>query len=191
MCPPPADWPLELDAPLQTFDGPDAQSGPQDQVGMDEFIAKETSAARRGALPNSSAYLNPLEPKFHGIFGKDCPIFRLHGSVPHKVPYIQFFFPVNIFGMWFLKFKFDDRFARLYIKTFAPLRKASCSALTWQPAAWTYRKSTGFYSTTRPARPRTMCIESVERRASASKELRYSSCCLPRLHTWPYWRRMG
>ena len=82
-----ADWPLELDAPMQTFDGEDAQSGLQDQVGMDEFIAKETSAARRGALPNSSAFLNPLEPKFHGIFGKNCPIFRLHGSVPHKVPF--------------------------------------------------------------------------------------------------------
>ena len=84
-----------------------------------------------------------------------------------------------------------DRFARRYIGTSAPLRKASCSALTWQPAAWTYRKWTGFYSTIRRARPRTMCIESVERRASESKELRYSFCYLRRLRTWPYWRHMG
>ena len=93
-----SEWPLEMDAAMHPADSAAEGSAPasgkgERDLGLEEFIAKESSsaAARLGAMPNASAHLNPLQQKFFGIFGKDCPIFRLHGSVPHKVFMSQFF----------------------------------------------------------------------------------------------------
>lgn len=45
---------------------------------------KPTSASSSSAFANN-ATIDPLNWKFTGVFGKDCPMFRLHGKVPQSI----------------------------------------------------------------------------------------------------------
>jgi hypothetical protein len=78
-------WPQEMDAAV---DRPqDSEAGAESvDASMDEFIAKTSlNSSSVGLMKNASNYLQPLSQQFTGIFGTDCPMFRLHGNVPHKV----------------------------------------------------------------------------------------------------------
>lgn len=94
-----AEWPLELDSPIESDgdgdgDGEGSSGGggrgggktasTGKRMDMEEFISRGGAPGDAHAK-NVSNYLDPLELRSVGIFGKDCPMFRLHGNVPHKV----------------------------------------------------------------------------------------------------------
>ena len=61
-----ATWPLDLDPAITTTE--------------EEVTSSSTSASQK-----RSAVLDPLPPKFTGMFGSASYLYRLHGNVPQKV----------------------------------------------------------------------------------------------------------
>ena len=74
------EWPLKLDDAINDYDD-------QESMGSGEKRSRGSNNSKtlsRLSSKSNRSFLNPLEPKFTGMLGDQCHIFRLHGNVPQK-----------------------------------------------------------------------------------------------------------
>ena len=76
------EWPLRLDDAINDYDDRDS-SGLGEKRSRNSSSSNSKTLSRLSNKSNRSS-LEPLQPKFTGLLGDKCNIFRLHGNVPQK-----------------------------------------------------------------------------------------------------------